>query len=167
MEVGGIYHVYDRGNDRRILFKSPAEFDLFVGLLRDARKRTRVRVLAYCLMPNHWHLILESCLPRDISRFVARLKQVHTVKVHVLSGSTGTGHVYQERCRSRLLESAEAIAACCRYVERNALSAGLVARAEDWRWGSLWHRVHGNADGLLDPMPVWLGEDWVGIVNAE
>ena len=167
MEIDGVYHVYDRGNDRRTIFRTPEEFDFFVEQIRNARAITGVRVLAFCLMPNHWHLLVQPRLPRDLSRFVAWLKQVHTRHFRAAGGTLGEGHLYQARFRSRLLESDDAIVACCRYVERNALSAGMVTRAEDWRWGSLWHRMRPDLNGLIDPMPVHLPEEWVGIVNAE
>jgi putative transposase len=167
VEPGGVYHVYDRGNARRTLFAAAEDFDHFVNVLRNNRSRSGVELLAFCLMPNHWHVVVRPCTARDLARSVARWKQVHTERVHRAEGTEGEGHLYQSRFRSRLLETPEAIFDCCRYVERNALSAGLVARAEEWRWGSLWHRVRSDPQKLLDPMPVELPEEWVGIVNAE
>jgi putative transposase len=167
VESNRVYHVYDRGNDRRTLFESPEDYDLFLALLADARAGSGTEVLAFCAMPNHWHLLLRPLTDVGLHKFVSRLKQIHTRRWHSKHESAGTGHLYQGRFRARLLETSEAEAACCRYVERNALSAGLVARAEDWKWGSLWHRVRGDPRGLLSLMPEPLPEEWVGNVNAE
>ena len=164
---GTAYHVYDRGNLRAPLFEVPDQYDLFLGLLGDARRRGGARLLAFCVMPNHWHLLLQPEDPRGLRDFVARVKQVQTQRWHGLHRSWGEGRLYQGRFHSRPLESGEAVLACCRYVERNALAADLVSRAEEWPWGSLWHRVRGDPQELLDPLPVELPPNWRDLVNAE
>jgi putative transposase len=80
----------------------------------------------------------------------------------------GTGHIYQGRFKSFPVEGDEHLYTVLRYAERNALRANLVARAEDWRWGSLWRRQQGdaNAQAELAPWPLAMPADWVGLVNA-
>jgi putative transposase len=118
-------------------------------------------------MPNHWHLLLQAQSPRGLDAFVSRVKQVQTQRWHGVRKTWGEGRLYQGRFHSKALEDGEQVLNCCRYVERNALAANLVPKAEDWPWGSLWHRVRGDPQGLLDPLPVDLPASWRDLVNAE
>jgi len=114
-------------------------------------------------MPNHWHLVVWPREDGDISRFFQWLCQVHTQQIHAVRGTCGRGHIYQGRYRSVVVESDGNFLLVCRYVERNALRAGLVRRAEDWRWGSLWWWVNRGDEGREWPVPRPAG--WVESVN--
>ena len=92
-----------------------------------------MRLLAYCVMPNHWHLVLWPREDGDLSTFVGWLTLTHTQRWHAHRHSVGSGHVYQGRFKSFLVESDEHLWTVCRYVERNAFRAGLCERAEQWR----------------------------------
>ena len=89
-------------------------------------------------MPNHWHFVLSPHLDGAMSRFVGWVTATHTMRYHAHYHSSGEGHVYQGRFKSFPIQDDEHFLSVCRYVERNALRAQLVKRAEDWRWGSLW-----------------------------
>jgi len=140
---GVIYHVLNRANARRRIFREARDFEAFERVLREAQSRVPTRVLAYCLMPNHWHLVLWPYLDGDLTRFVGWVTMTHTQRWHAYRESAGTGHVYQGRYKSFPVQQDAHFLMVCRYVERNPLRAGLVSRAEDWRWSSLWHRTHG------------------------
>ena len=127
-----------------------------------------MRILAYCFMPNHWHLVLWPHTGPDLSRFVRWFTLTHTQRWHAHYHNTGTGHLYQGRFKSFPVEEDDHLYCLCRYVERNALRAALVKdRAEDWLWGSLSRRLllAGREDELLSPWPVPYPEDWVERVN--
>ncbi len=124
-----------------------------------------MRVLAFCLMPNHWHLVLWPERGEDLSRFIGWLSQTHTQRWHAHDHNVGTGD--QGRFKSFPVEQDDHFYTLVRYVERNALRAGLAERAEEWEWGSLWDRVHGlRATGLLSEWPVPVPEERVERVNA-
>jgi len=163
-----IYHVLNRANARRPFFDSAAEFAAFEEVLSEAQQAHSVPVLAFCIMPNHWHLVLAPVKDGDLSRFTAWLTLTHTQRWHVQHGSRGSGHLYQGRFKSFPVEEDEHFLTVCRYVERNALRAGLVRRAEDWRWGSLWRRAHPEVEPLvvLGDWPVRPPSNWVEWVNA-
>jgi putative transposase len=124
-------------------------------------------ILAYCVMPNHWHLVLRPKRDGDLSRFVGWLTLTHTQRWHAHHHDAGTGHLYQGRFKSFPVEEDDHLLVLCRYVERNARRAGLVRRAEQWRWGSLWRRESGDeaARSLLSDWPVARPRNWLTWVN--
>ena len=126
-----------------------------------------MRLLAYCVMPNHWHMVLWPRRDGDLSRFMQWLTVTHVRRWHAHRHSFGTGHLYQGRFKSFPVETDEHFLTVCRYVERNALRAGLTRRAEDWRWSSLWRRGRDRPAerALLSDWPVDPPPDWVAMVN--
>jgi putative transposase len=166
--VGGFaYHVINRANARMQIFDKPMDYDAFEQILVEAVRRVKMRLLAYCVMPNHWHLVLWPHEDGDLSTFVGWLTLTHTQRWHAHRHSMGSGHVYQGRFKSFLVESDEYLWTVCRYVERNALRAGLCARAEEWRWSSLWRRELGDEESrtVLSKWPVDMPKNWLGRVN--
>ena len=164
---GFVYHVLNRATARSPIFYSAADYRAFEQILIDARNRFDMRILAFCLMPNHWHLALWPRKDNDLSRFTGWLSLTHTQRWHAYHGSAGEGHLYQGRFKSFVVESDAHLLQVCRYVERNALRANLVERAENWRWGSLWHQ-HNRANEpsvLLDQWPVTIPDNWIEQVN--
>jgi putative transposase len=118
-------------------------------------------------MPNHWHFVLWPEKDDALTAFLRWLTHTHTQRWHAHYHSAGTGHLYQGRFRAFPVEADEHLYAVLRYVERNPLRAGLVRRAEDWRWGSLWRRRHPDARPplALHSWPVPQPDDWVKWVN--
>jgi putative transposase len=166
--AGLVYHTLNRANARLPLFQKDGDYAAFEKVLYEAHERfDDVRVLAYCIMPNHWHLVLQPTTDQGLSRFLNWLTLTHTQRWHAHYHSAGSGHLYQGRFKSFPVESDAHFLTVCRYVERNALRAALVGRAEQWRWGSLWLRCYGNTDaqGLLSPWPVPPPGSWVEWVN--
>ena len=114
-------------------------------------------------MGNHWHFVVH---PEEsatlLSRFFGYLSLLHATRWQAAHGATGTGHVYQSRFKHFMVELDRHLLAVLRYVERNALAAGLVRRAQDWRWSSLHVRRHGPAElkQLLSDWPVEMPRDW-------
>jgi putative transposase len=119
-------------------------------------------------MMFNWHLVVWPREDDDLSAFVRWLTLTHTQRWHAHRRSVGSGHVYQGRFKSFLVESDEYLWTVCRYVERNALRAGLCHRAEEWRWSSLWRRERGDAESqeVLWPWPIDIPQDWLRRVNG-
>jgi REP-associated tyrosine transposase len=155
VDVGGyVYHTLNRASTRAILFEGPDDYQRFEQVLHEAQARTGMRILAYCLMPNHWHLVLWPGADGTLSRFMTWLTLTHTQRWHAGRGSAGVGHLYQGRYKSFLVQADQHLLTVCRYVERNPRRAGLVRRAEAWRWGSLWRRERGRGLDLLSDWPL-------------
>jgi putative transposase len=117
-------------------------------------------------MPNHFHLVLAANAEGQISRFMALLTSTHSKRWHAYQGSTGSGPVYQGRFKAFPVQTEVYFYNVCRYVEGNALRAGLVTRAEHWPWSSA--RSDGQSSQVsLQPWPVPKPEDWIELVNRQ
>jgi putative transposase len=159
--AGLIFHVINRGARRTALFDTDADYAAFEDLLIDVRAEMQIPLLAYCLMPNHWHLVLWPERDDDLSSFMKRLAGTHALRWNAAHHCLGTGAVYQGRFKAIPVQADLHFLRLCRYVERNPVRAGLVAAAAEWRWSSLWRRLHRCDHRLLSrwPMPVpaaWL-----------
>jgi putative transposase len=117
-------------------------------------------------MPNHWHLVVWPRQDGELSCYLHWVTMTHTQRWHAHRHTTGTGPLYQGRFRSFPVQEDEHLLTVCRYVERNPLRAGLVKRAEDWRWSSLWYRVQGHLPAWLHAWPVPIPDGWLEHVNA-
>lgn len=166
--IGGIvYHVLNRANAKTTIFGAPGDYEAFEAILEAVRQRIGTRLLAYCIMPNHWHLVVWPHLDGELSEYVRWLTLTHAQRWHAYRETAGSGHLYQGRFKSFPIESDEHLFTVCRYVERNPLRAGLVRTAEDWPWSSLWRRVHGDAAQrtLLSDWPISPPRGWCRLVN--
>jgi REP-associated tyrosine transposase len=164
---GYVYHVLNRANGRLPLFRTPRDFLAFHDALDAAMARHPTRLLAWCVMGNHWHFVAHPRADGELSRFFAYLGLTHATRWQVAHRAVGTGHVYQARFKSFMIQEDAHLASVLRYVERNPLRAGLVDRAEDWPWGSLHARLHDPARcaALLSEWPIARPRDWVARVN--
>ncbi|HTW95712.1 MAG TPA: transposase [Tepidisphaeraceae bacterium] len=162
----GIYHVFNRGNCRMDIFTKPGDFAAFIKLLEEGRRRTDMRILAYCLMDNHWHLVVWPKRGRDLSRFMQWVGTTHVRRWREHRGNAGEGHLYQGRFKGFMIEADEHLLTVLRYVEGNRVRSGLVKRAQDWPWSSLAGQA--GADGVrvqLCQWPVERPRNWAGVVN--
>jgi REP-associated tyrosine transposase len=164
---GFIYHVLNRANRKRKIFETDRDYLAFERILAEVQERVPMRILAWCVMPNHWHLVLWPRHDGDLSNYMRLVTLTHTQRLHAYRASAGTGHVYQGRFKSFVVQDDRHFIAVSRYVEANALSGELVSRAEDWRWGSLWRLQRGDEAQAprLHPWPVAKPSDWVKYVN--
>jgi len=157
---GYAYHVLNRAVGRARIFGKERDCEAFEEVLVEAKKRLPMRVLAWCVMSNHWHLALWPRGDGDLSEFMRWLTVTHTQRWHAAHHTSGAGPLYQGRFKSFPIQEDDHLLTVLRYVERNPLRANLVKRADEWRWSSLWHRVHGAAAGILDEGPLSLPRDW-------
>jgi putative transposase len=164
---GVVFHVLNRGVRRLALFDRPGDYRSFLRLVAQAQRRVPVRCLSYCLMPNHFHLVLWPRADEDLSRFMFWLTTTHSMRWHVWRGTAGTGHVYQGRFKAFPVHGDDHFLRVCRYVERNALRAGLVRRAEEWPWSSLAQRGGARLPVILGDWPVPRPADWVEAIQAD
>jgi putative transposase len=164
---GFVYHVLNRANSKRRIFEHDRDYLAFERVLAEAQERVPMRILAWCVMPNHWHLLLWPQQDGELSNYMRLVTLTHTQRLHAYRASAGTGHVYQGRFKSFVVQNDSHFLAVSRYVEANALSGKLVQRAEDWRWGSLWRVQRGKNDQTprIHPWPITRPGDWLSYVN--
>ncbi|MGI8978655.1 MAG: transposase [Pirellulaceae bacterium] len=162
-QAGYVFHVLNRGAGRQTLFESNSDYDAFVALIEHAKRQVPMRVLAYCVMPTHWHLVLWPETDDALSEYMRWLTVTHTQRWHARRQTAGTGPVYQGRFKSFPVQEDEHLLSVCRYVERNALRANLCTRAEHWKWSSAW--AGGICPVGLCAWPVPKSTDWLAHVN--
>jgi len=166
IQGGMIYHVLNRGNGRMRLFHTEDDYDAFERVLAEGLERYPVDLLTYCLMPNHWHLVVRPRTDVALGRLMGWVGVTHVRRHHEHYHRRGAGHLYQGRSKSFPVAEDSSFLTLCRYVEANPVRAKLVERAEQWRWGGLWRRAHGG-DGLpLSPWPLERPRNWTRLVNA-
>ena len=141
---GTIFHVLNRAAGTAPLFRRQSEYAAFEQVMLEAQAKHPTRILGWCLMKSHWHLVIWPKKNGELTSFIRWMSHTHAVRQHAAEGTAGDGQVYQARYRSFPVERAEAWN-LLRLVERNALSAGVVKKAQDWRWSSLWARQHPEA----------------------
>lgn len=162
-----VYHVINRANGRFTIFESDAFYLDFEYLLNEMRETYDMRILAYVLMPNHWHLLLYPRNDGDLSTCMRWLGTAHTRRYHAQTETVGHGHLYQGRYKSFLVEDDFHLLTVLKYIERNPIRAKLTQAAENWRWGSACRRTQGTAKEkmLLADSPVPLPRSYRSWIN--
>ncbi len=164
----GMYHVINRRVAGLPLFDDDGDYQAFEKILDQTAPLFPVRILSYCLMPNHWHLLLTPGKAKAMSAFLQRLSLTHVRRWHAHRNSSGAGPIYQGRFKSFPIQDDDHLLTVARYIERNALRANLVKRAENWPWCSLFRRVRRISTPWLVGLRQWpipLRRDWVSWVN--
>ncbi len=159
---GYCYHLLNRGNARAEVFHKREDYAAFLALLAAAQQRVPMRLLGYCLMPNHFHLVVWPGEDDQLGRWMHWLMTAHVRRY--LKHYRSSGHVWQGRFKAFPIQEDGHLLAVLRYVERNALRAGLVDRSEQWPWSSIG-TDQGIERPVLDPGPVPRARDWVKFVN--
>ena len=160
-----IHHIVNRGNDKKVIFPEPVDYGSFLALLREARERYDVALYAYCLMPNHFHLVVRVANLAAISAYMHFVQCLHACDLRRCDRSRGHGHIFQRRYWNKPVEGNGYLMTVMKYVEANPVRAGLTDWAHKWEWSSMWDRVTGERD-LLHPSPVWLPDDWPTVVTV-
>jgi putative transposase len=152
------FHVLGRGNNRQVIFHEDADYIYFLDLLKRYKTELGFKLYHFCLMPNHFHLVLESPIEGNLPRIMMRLSVAYSSYFNRKYG--GVGHVWQGRYKSSLIDKGNYFVWCGLYVELNAFRAGLVSKPEDWRWSSYRFYAFGETDpltkGLIAISPCYL-----------
>lgn len=160
-----VLHIVNRGNDKKVIFPEPIDYAAFLVLLREAREKFGVDLYAYCLMPNHFHLVVRTSGLEQISAYMHYVEREHACDLRRCWRSKGHGHVFQRRYWSKEVVGDGYLMTVMRYVEANPYRANLIRPDQSWEWSSLWDRETGERD-LLQPSGLWLPDDWRTIVTV-
>ena len=145
------HHVTQRGNRREPIFFEDGDQEIYRDLLAEQTRKEGVSCWAYCLMPNHVHLILTPEAADGLGRAVGETHRRYTNFIN--ARGRWTGHLFQSRFSSVAMDESHLLAAV-RYVSLNPVRARLAGRAEDWPWSSVRAHVAGQDDALVDVRPV-------------
>lgn len=140
---GAFYHALSRGNERKVIFRTEADYELFLEALSECCLRFGARVHTYCLMPNHFHLLLET-REGNLSGFMKRLLGVYTIRFN--RRHRRTGHLFQGRYKAFLVEKENYLLELSRYIHLNPCRAGMVTDPEAYRWSSMAAFFPNNGD---------------------
>ena len=160
------FHVINRAVEGLVLFEDSEDFRCFLSILVAGMKLFPVRMLAYCLMPNHWHLVVWPCTDEALSGFMKWVTGTHAQALRRARQSVGRGSVYQGRYKAIAVQDDRHLIRLCHYVERNALRAKLVARAENWPWSSASPRATDRERPVISDWPVPRPANWLERLNA-
>jgi len=158
------YHVLNRGNNRATVFRGPQDFEFFLCLMMRAQARRPLGIVAACLMPNHFHLVVKPAAAADLPAWLHWLLTTHAARHHRERASTG--RIWTGRYKAFPIQDDRHLLTVVRYVERNPLRAGLVNRADEWHWGSLQWRQSVGPKLQLAPLPFPLPGNWNEFVDA-
>lgn len=168
VDVGDhVYHVINRSNGRVTIFEEEWMYQDFEYLLAEMKEQYDMRILAYVIMLNHWHLLLHPQKDGDLSRSLAWLGTTHTRRYHSQTETIGGGHLYQGRYKSFLIQTDPHLLTVLKYIERNPVRAKLSKQVERWKWGSAYRRIYGNKKerALLAESPVPLPRNYRTWIN--
>ncbi len=167
---GVAHHVTQRGNRQQAIFFNDDDYCAYLNILRIALDRHNTRCLAWCLMPNHVHLML---VPQTADGLRATLASAHTTYAQRINQQQkASGHLFQGRFASYAMDDAHMMVAA-RYIENNPVKAALVESAKDWRWSSARAHIEQHDDGLTDiaalgqHLPNWAAMLTAGLEAAE
>ena len=145
------HHVTQRGNRRQPVFFSDADYRLYLTLLAEGCAKAKTEVWAYCLMPNHVHLIL---VPSHEDGLRAALGDAHRRYTrHVNARQDWSGHLWQSRFSSFVMDEPHLLMAA-RYIEQNPVRAKLAATPRGWKWSSARAHLSGKNDGVVEVRPL-------------
>ena len=160
-----VFHVMNRATEGNVLFADERDARLFLCTLHQARTRIPVEVHAYCLMPNHWHLLLGLAAFADLPGFARWFTAVHAQRLRTLHGTRGRGAVYHDRYLAVPISDDRGFYQSARYIERNPVRAQLVSRTERWPWSSACQDPSIHIGTACWPVP--RPHDWNAMTNDE
>jgi putative transposase len=155
---GYVYHVLNRGNGKQKVFHKDKDYEVFVGLMGEAKGRYSVKILGYCLMPNHFHMVVAPVWAEELSKYMQWLMTSHVRRYHRHYGTSG--HIWQGRYKSFIIQQNDHLLAVLRYVESNPVRAGLVGSAKEWLWSSHKGLIGEKPRVLVDRLPLELPQGW-------
>ena len=160
---GHFYHIINRGNCRQEVFHKQEDYAAFANLMKESVGRHEVSVYSWCIMPNHFHLLVRPEKAEALSNWMQWFMTSHVRRYH--KHYRTSGHVWQGRFKSFIVQDDTHLLTVARYIEANPVRWGLVATTADWEWSSHWSRT-GQAAGFEKELPLPLPPEWTLYVDT-
>lgn len=148
------YHVLNRGNNKEIVFFDDEDFRFFLRQVKKYKEKFGIKIYHYCLMPNHYHFLVEPPTPDALAKFMQALMLVYAQHIQRKYGKVG--HIWQGRYKSPIIEKEDYLVQCGYYIEDNPRRAGLKKDLKDWSWSSYQFYAFGKPDPIVDIDPDYL-----------
>ena len=143
---GAFYHIFSRGNDKKEIYRTDVDYELFLSILKDCADRFDVLVHAYCLIPSHFHLLIET-KDSNLSEFTKRLLGLYTIRFN--RRHHRSGHLFQGRYKALLVDKDNYFLELSRYIHLNPTKAKLCQNPEDFPWSSMKYFLKDKAPDLI------------------
>jgi REP-associated tyrosine transposase len=163
---GYVQHVINRGDHRETIFHKPADFRAFLAIIAEVAYKIPMRILAYCIMRNHFHLLLWPYKGSDLPDFMQVVMNTHIRRYILHYRPAAPGHIYQGRYHNPLVETSQSLTHVAKYIEANPKSAGLVRRVEHYRWSSASPHANDSGRPVLAEWPIERPANWLEYVNS-
>lgn len=154
VQDNGVYHILNRGHDRRKLFPSVQDFKEFKAIIARYKEKFEFDLYHYCLMPNHFHLLLRIRRGNDLQFLMKGISQSYSF--HYKRRYKLSGYLFQNRYKNIPITKDEYLMECGRYIERNPVRAGMVDNPGAYYWSSYHFYAKGKLDGIITPDPLFL-----------
>lgn len=148
-----VFHIINRGVLKQTIFHDEKDFQQFIDLVSRYARKEDARIYHWCLMHNHYHVLLEIPDPLYLSKIVGGWQQVYAVKYH--NRHRTAGRLFQSRFKCQAVDKELYLMACGRYIEQNPIRADLCEHAWEWSWSSAGFYVEGTSDPLTSRNPQW------------
>ena len=165
---GIAFHVMNRAVRGTRLFRTNLDFESFADIVTEGleRSKSKIRIISYEVLDNHWHQVLTCDRIADLEKFMHWTEGTHANRWAGAHKARGRGYVYQGRYKAVPVQTTTSLIRVCRYVERYALRKYLVSAAEHWAWGSLHARCNNRYPIPLSPWPIPQPQNWIDLVNT-
>ncbi len=154
------YHIASRGNQKQCIFRDNNDYVKYLSMVRRAKKKYCISIYAYCLMPNHIHILIDSACSRDISKFMHWINRGYTAYYNARYNVVG--HLWQGRFLSKPIVKGRYLINCATYIETNPIRANLASDIEEYLWSSYKERCLSLDHGIVDEMKIEYSEDALG-----
>jgi len=145
---GHYYHIYNRGVGKGLLFFNPGNYEYCLRLIKRYGQRYGATIIAYCLMPNHYHFCIRQETAQPLSKFINVLFNAYVQAVNEQQGRSGT--LFEGRFRHVWVAREEYLVHLCRYIHLNPVRAGLVSQPEEWPYSNYQEWIGHRAETLKD-----------------
>lgn len=145
---GGYYHVYSRGSEKRVIFLDRADKERFLTRVKEYKDKHQISILCYCLMPNHYHLLVQQTTEESLTTFISRLNLAYAMYFN--KRYERVGPLFQGRFKAKNIENDEYLVHLSRYIHLNPLEIVGSIDVEFYHWSSLQYYVGRRKDGLID-----------------
>jgi len=151
----GVFHILTRGNNRQEVFHDAADFRRYIDFLKDYKQEHKFLLYHWCLMPNHVHLIIEITFKTDLAKLMKQINLAYLY--HYKKRYFYSGHLWQGRYKSLIIDKDEYLITCGRYIELNPVRAKLAKDPKDYKWSSYNIYAYGKKDDITDIDPLYSG----------